>query len=104
MNLPKSSLDGARETVLPEKNSSLLRKKLGLSQSEQLDCAGVVKRLCGNPEQFTAITRVAAESWIAEVKHHADFEQVKQAYEELVKNGLATRVFRQSSNLCGFSV
>lgn len=92
VNLPKSSLDGARETVLPEKNSSLLRKKLGLSQSEQLDCAGVVKRLCGNPEQFTAITRVAAESWIAEVKHHADFEQVKQAYEELVKNGLATRV------------
>lgn len=52
-DLPKSSLDGVRETVLPEKFSPTLRKKLGLSQSEQLDCVGVVKRLCGNHDQFT---------------------------------------------------
>lgn len=92
--LPKSSLDGARETVLQEekKLGQTLRRKLGLSKSEQLDCAGVVKRLCGNPEQFTPITRIAADSWIEEVKSHLNFEQVKSAYEALVKNELATRV------------
>lgn len=89
--LPKSSLDGARETVLPE-NVRALRKKLHLSDSEQLDCLGVVKRLCGNPEQFTPITRVAAHDWIEQVKTHAYFEAVKQAYKELVQNELATRV------------
>lgn len=89
--LPKSSLDGARETVLPE-NVRALRKKLHLSDSEQLDCLGVVKRLCGDPEQFTPITRVAAHDWIEQVKTHAYFEAVKQAYKELVKNELATRV------------
>lgn len=94
--LPKSSLDGARETVLPEDSNQALRKKLGLSQSEQLDCVGVIKRLCGDPEQFTPITRVAADSWIVEVltntEFQAAFEQVKEAYEALVKSGWATRV------------
>ena len=60
--LPKSSLDGARETVLLGKAngdadlSDVARRKLGLSQSEQLDCAGIVKRLGGNSEQFTPVT------------------------------------------------
>lgn len=89
--LPKSSLDGARETVLPE-NVRALRKKLHLSDSEQLDCLGVVKRLCGDPDQFTPITRVAAHDWIEQIKTHAYFDSVKQAYELLVKNELATRV------------
>jgi CRISPR-associated protein Cmr2 len=47
--IPKSSLDGARETVLKEDKKHALsnqtRAKLGLSASEQLDCLGIVKRL-----------------------------------------------------------
>lgn len=101
--LPKSSLDGARETVLlEEKNiSRTLRNKLGLSQSEQLDCAGVVKRLCGEKisertkqkiaEQFTPITRVAANDWLKEIPNEK-LEELIKAYEPLVGLGLATRV------------
>lgn len=91
--LPKSSLDGARETVLlEEKNiSRTLRNKLGLSQSEQLDCVGVVKRLCGTPEQFTSITRMAAHDWLKEIPPE-QLEELKTAYEPLVGLGLATRV------------
>lgn len=90
-SLPKSSLDGARETVLPEQFSDGIRRKLGLSQSEQLDCAGVVKRLCGNPEQFTPITRVAAESWLQDIPAE-ELKPVAECYEYLVKEGMATRV------------
>lgn len=90
--IPKSSLDGARETVLPEKQSESLRKKLGLSQSEQLDCVGVVKRLCGNAEQFTPITRVAANDWIEQVHSHENFVDVKACYDKLVQSKLATCV------------
>ncbi|MDK4681152.1 type III-B CRISPR-associated protein Cas10/Cmr2 [Kingella negevensis] len=92
--LPKSSLDGTRETVLPEKYSDILRKKLGLSQSEQLDCTGVVKRLCGNPEQFTPITRVAAHDWIIKVKQQfpEKLQEINDIYEELVSAYLATKV------------
>lgn len=90
--LPKSSLDGARETVLPEKVAEKLRRQLHLSDSEQLDCLGVVKRLCGHPEQFTPITRVAAHDWIEKVKGHRDFQSIKEAYEALPPLNLATGV------------
>ena len=99
--IPKSSLDGARETVVHEdkerKIKNLTRLKLGLSQSEQLDCLGVVKRLGlkTQAEQFTAFSRIAAHAWIekvvADVEYSEQFEEVKEAYERLVKNNLATR-------------
>ncbi|UOP04599.2 type III-B CRISPR-associated protein Cas10/Cmr2 [Conchiformibius kuhniae] len=99
--LPKSSLDGARETVLlKEKQTTLpkekqisrsLRQKLGLKFSEQLDCAGVVKRMGGDSEQFTPITRVAADSWLRELPKDV-LKTLREAYEPLVANGLATRV------------
>ncbi len=43
--LPKSSLDGAFETVLQEskKLKNQTRRKLGLADSEQLDALGVIK-------------------------------------------------------------
>lgn len=93
--LPKSSLDGARETVLPEgKMGQGMRRKLGLSESEQLDCAGIVKRLGGDTDQFTPVTRVAADSWlrmVAELEHQA-LTKLCQAYEALIPLDLATRV------------
>lgn len=123
--MPKSSLDGARETVLPDEPNGALRKKLGLSQSEQLDCVGVVKRLYGETfhsknnkdkklvEQFTPITRVAANDWICKIVNMINGEchskgeklndsereelknswnQVKEQYKCLVNHNLATCV------------
>lgn len=98
--LPKSSLDGARETVLPEdgEQNSDFRRVLGLNTSEQLDCVGVVKRLGGknpkqltNLEQFTPITRVAADSWLRTLSNE-QLEKLRDAYEPLAEAGLATRV------------
>lgn len=92
--VPKSSLDGARETVLPEENKLgyRVRSQLGLSDSEQLDCAGVAKRLGGDTEQFTPFTRVAAHAWIEESLTDTQREVINAAYEPLVKLKLATRV------------
>lgn len=94
--LPKSSLDGARETVLEEDKNirNLTRLKLSLSSSEQLDCAGVVKRLGfdSKAEQFTPYTRVAADAWIQQACEASQFVDVSAAYEKLVHLGVATRV------------
>ena len=96
--IPKSSLDGARETVLKEDKKHALsnqtRAKLGLSASEQLDCLGVVKRLGlkKQADRFTAFTRSTAHAWIEKIKLDPKFVDVKECYERLVKNDLATRV------------
>lgn len=92
--LPKSSLDGMRETVLPEGDmATRTRRKLGLSDSEQLDCAGIAKRLGGDAEQFTPFTRVTAHAWI-ETLSDSQLSALCAAYEPLVdpKLELATRV------------
>ncbi|MER2554425.1 MAG: type III-B CRISPR-associated protein Cas10/Cmr2 [Thauera sp.] len=90
--LPKSSLDGARETVLPEgKLAVRTRLRLGLSRSEQLDCAGIIKRLAGEVEQFTPLTRIAAHSWVEGLSREA-IGRLNSAYEPLVQAGVATRV------------
>lgn len=95
--LPKSSLDGARETVLQEDNiKDGLRKKLGLSKSEQLDVAGIVKRLGFGEvaEQFTPISRVMADAWIAELasKESNELKKLGEIYNDLVRQEVATRV------------
>lgn len=95
--LPKSSLDGARETVLLEKAngdadlSDVARRKLGLSLSEQLDCVGIMKRLGGNSEQFTPVTRVAADAWLQGLPEN-ELSKLCNAYEPLIALNLATRV------------
>ena len=92
--LPKSSLDGMRETVIKEGDlSQTLRRQLGLNDSEQLDCAGVLKRLGGqdHAEQFTPVTRVAAHAWLAKLSAEQR-QELCTAYEPLVGLELATRV------------
>lgn len=89
--LPKSSLDGARETVLQETLNDTLRRLLGLSQAEQLDCAGVAKRLGGDSEQFTPFSRVAAHAWLKKLPSDA-LKDLAKAYDPLVGLELATRV------------
>ena len=90
--LPKSSLDGALETVLPKDlKGHHIRRRLGLSDNEQLDALGVMKRLAGDGEQFTAYSRIAADSWI-KLLNEEQQQELREAYEPLVGTQLATRV------------
>ena len=89
--LPKSSLDGALETVLPKRPATeRARRKLQLSKGEQLDTLGVIKRLAGKSEQFTAYSRIAADAWIERLSA-AQRQRLCAAYEPLVSLELATR-------------
>lgn len=91
--LPKSSLDGMRETVFAKEfnRNSIAARKLSLSDGEQLDSAGVIKRLGGKVDQFTPYTRIAAHKWLADLADE-EVEALGNAYEMLVTLGLATRV------------
>ena len=89
--LPKSSLDGALETVLPDwPADDPARGKLRLSGGEQLDALGVIKRVAGESDRFTAYSRIAADPWIEQLSH-AQQEQLRTACEPLVSLELATR-------------
>ena len=89
--LPKSSLDGALETVLPDwPKGDRARRKLRLSDGEQLDALGVMKRLAGDSDRFTAFARIAADSWIERLDP-AQQQALRSAYEPLVELDLATR-------------
>ncbi len=92
--LPKSSLDAARETVLQQGINKRARRKLGLGQNEQLDCPGVVKRLGGDTEQFPPVTRIALETWLAQIPQDM-LESMRKPYKTLLEEDLATPVKRQ---------
>lgn len=64
--LPKSSLDGLRETVLQDpKNWPVgLRRQLRLAEGEQLDVVGLVKRTAEGKRPYPSVARVAADPWI----------------------------------------
>jgi len=65
-NVPKSSLDGARETVLarPKLRAKDLARRYRIADGEQLDAIGLVKRAGGKPEQFVPVINVALASWL----------------------------------------
>ncbi len=89
--LPKSSLDGALETVLPGwPANDRARHRLRLSRGEQLDALGVMKRLAGDSDQFTAYPRVAADPWIERLDSGQQ-QRLRAAYEPLVCLERATR-------------
>ncbi len=70
----KSSLDGARETVLPPRKSPArvrLQRALRLGDNEELDAIGLIKRAGAKPEHFTPLVNVALGPWLNWVaKHH----------------------------------
>jgi CRISPR-associated protein Cmr2 len=67
--VPKSSLDGLRESVLrpPHEWPERSRHRLRLQEGEQLDIVGLVKRTwepkSGNPS-YPSVARIAADPWI----------------------------------------
>ncbi|HVS38757.1 MAG TPA: type III-B CRISPR-associated protein Cas10/Cmr2 [Gemmataceae bacterium] len=74
--LPKSSLDGMRDTVLlgPRAGEDPrtyrdswpgeARRRLRVRNGEQLDVIGVVKRVAGGDKPYPSVARVAADPWI----------------------------------------
>lgn len=65
--VPKSSLDGARDTVFldPFRLTEKVRSCAHLKGAEQLDAVGLTKRLSGDPDQqFVSVPRVAADPWV----------------------------------------
>jgi|WetSurMetagenome_2_1015567.scaffolds.fasta_scaffold00499_25 CRISPR-associated protein Cmr2 len=64
--IPKSSLDGARDSVLT-KNKEIRKKlaiRLRLGKGEQLCAVALTKRLGGGKVPFPSVVRVAADPWI----------------------------------------
>lgn len=100
--IPKSSLDGLRETVLKEdevkngqKISKQTHRQLSLAKSEQLDAVGVIKRLGFGEKvrQFTPISRLMANAWIKNlITGQVDLTGIKDTCEQLVQLGVMTRV------------
>ncbi len=99
----KSDLDGANNSVISHlhrpgngpDNKSEAKKQLGLDTNEHLDVLGVIKRLAGPSEQFTAFSRIVADSWLQQWKDtpgDANLAALKQGYKTLVNQELATGV------------
>jgi CRISPR-associated protein Cmr2 len=72
--VPKSSLDGSRESVLTtDKNlRKTLALRLRLGNGEQLCAVALTKRLGGGKVPFPSVVRVAADPWIRGVKSFAN--------------------------------
>jgi CRISPR-associated protein Cmr2 len=74
--IPKSSLDGARESVIQGEKSlpKSLSMKLRLNAGEQLCAIGLTKRLGKRPDgknaAFPSVVRVAADPWIRGIRRH----------------------------------
>jgi len=97
--VPKSSLDGARETVLerPERRDAKLVKKYRITDGEQLDAVGLVKRAGGHPKlheddgvddhviQFVPVVNVALAPWalLAAKEAPAKLHSLKDACDRL---------------------
>jgi CRISPR-associated protein Cmr2 len=121
--VPKSSLDGARESVLLEDDGSRreipnrLRARLRLGPNEQLDAVGLIKRLCtdkqwlGPSRTYPSVSRVAVESWLRGVGKAAEtdadvrgeFESLRGCCDALVGAKILNRVRvrRDEANLPG---
>lgn len=87
--IPKSSLDGVRESVLPP-GRGRFPKRFHVSPGEQLDALGCVKRVADRSERFTALSRLAADGWL-KMLAASERDALSVAYEPLVNAQYATR-------------
>lgn len=88
--VPKSSLDGQRESVLidpacqpwPER----FRAQLRIREGEQLDVVGLVKRVAGGNRPYPSVARVAADPWVRGVRDNPIFTELTNACRKLPPN------------------
>jgi CRISPR-associated protein Cmr2 len=85
--VPKSSLDGRRDSVL-QKDENIpigIRQKLHLNKGEQLCAVGLTKRLAGGIQPYPSVSRVAADPWLCGVAQAArENQKVKNAFDRLM--------------------
>lgn len=88
----KSSLDGARESVIDNKKrndiSPILAMQMRLTDGEELCAVGLTKRLGhlgGSRVSFPSLTRVALDPWIRGVYKNPDGEKILNEVETLCK-------------------
>ncbi len=64
--VPKSSLDGLRESVLRKRHEwpQEMQSRLRVSEGEQLDSLGLVKRAATGTRPYPSVARVAADPWL----------------------------------------
>ena len=99
--LPKSSLDGLRETVLLPVNQITQkdRNALRLSIGEQLDLIGLTKRFGGGKKSYPSISRIAADPWIRKAakneKTQKTWEDLNLLCEELANGAGLSRIDKQ---------
>jgi CRISPR-associated protein Cmr2 len=98
-SVPKSSLDGARESVWRDPKNSRefnhrLDRRLRLSDGEQLDVVGLTKRLGGGKKGYPSVSRLAADPWLRGVARSPNdrrlFSDLKACCEGLVSAGLGS--------------
>lgn len=88
--VPKSSLDGARETILselPPNESALRASRIKLGTGEQLDAVGLVKRLGGTRKQYPSVSRIAGDPWLRGLRQ-SDREKLAAECGRLAGRGL----------------
>jgi len=95
--IPKSSLDGARESVLNLTDRADVRRRFKVKKNEHLDSVGLIKRCAPIPggdqhAEFVSVVRVAADPWI---RGKAKTEQGKRCFEiigKLCRSDYAPRI------------
>ena len=84
LGAPKSSLDGARVSVLRDnRNGVKAFRKYRIGDNEQLDAVGVVKRCGGKPDQFVPLPNVALAPWMLEARKR--YSDLRNAVHHAVK-------------------
>lgn len=103
--LHKSTLDGSNNTVtnkltardaakklhISDQELQQKRRLLGLTNEEELDALGVVKRRAGNLEQFTPFSRIVAHGWLNSLSDEQR-AGLKVAYQPFWDSGHVTQV------------
>jgi CRISPR-associated protein Cmr2 len=81
--IPKSSLDGRRETVLRRNIDGKVSGELRLADGEQLCAIGLTRRLGGGSRPYPSVARIAADPWLRGVFASAQNSgEVRQAFED----------------------
>lgn len=96
----KSSLDGARVSVLVQERSgrqgqSALRR-LGIRRGEQLDAVGLVKRAGFSPDQFVPLPNVAAAWWLSQVAKKPGAPEALERLRQACKDQKIKRIWTRS--------